>query len=120
MSAKVWGFETGVPYYWKRTGEWKVEDKQRWWEIYIVFDGYNGTLGAWFKMLWRYNGNPENIRTEIHTWSRYKTGMMVNEILEQQAIRDTECVYDSEGNLIGFTQGVTHENLVNTPNVLGC
>jgi len=59
--------EFGKEYYWKRTTGWDWFGTPRWWEIFIILDGLNGSGGYWLRENWRWNGSLQNIRTEVRT-----------------------------------------------------
>lgn len=59
--------EIGQIYYWKRTDGWDWFGTRRWWEVFVTIDGLNGSGGYWLKEHWRWNGDSEDVRTELRT-----------------------------------------------------
>lgn len=59
-----------VEFYWKRTGSWNwIDGTERWWEIFVRVEGFNGCGGYWVTEIWRWNGNPQNVREQVRNLS---------------------------------------------------
>jgi hypothetical protein len=51
------GIETGRDYYWKRSEGWTwLDGRERWWEYFVEFSGFNGVGGVWCTEKSRWNG----------------------------------------------------------------
>ena len=71
------GLETGIRYFWKRTGSWKwLDGRERWWEVDIKFDGFNGAGGVWLTEYWHWNGSAEILRVQPRTLD-YETSKQI-------------------------------------------
>ena len=61
--------ELGKEYYIGKSNGWDWFGTHRWWEIFVIIDGFNGSGGYWLRERWRWNGSSQNIREEIKTLS---------------------------------------------------
>ena len=50
-----------------RSGSWEWNGRERWLEIEIEVNGYNGRLGYWVTKRWRWNNSEQILRTDILT-----------------------------------------------------
>ena len=72
--------ETGREYFWKRTEGWDWFGIQRWWEVFIRIDGFNGGGGLWIEELWRWNGSLETLQRQPRTLSLEDSQKLIAEI----------------------------------------
>ncbi len=48
MPIKIEDIQDGVEYLWRRTDGWDWFGEERWWEIFVMFNGRNGPVAhAW-------------------------------------------------------------------------
>ncbi len=74
------GIETGKEYYWKRSAGWQWNDRERWWEVFVEFDGLNGAGGAWLREKWRWNGSQQTIYNQPRSLSYQETAEIIEQI----------------------------------------
>lgn len=67
-------------HYWRRTEGWDWFGTQHWWEVFIVFHGFNGTGGANIEERWRWNGSSENLRKEYRNLTLDETRQLLSEL----------------------------------------
>jgi len=71
----------GEEYYWKRSDGWGWNGRERYWEIFVVFaNGMNGGGGACITELWRWNGDPQNIREDPRNLTLVQTRELIQEL----------------------------------------
>ena len=78
--------EIGREYFWKRTNGWDWFGERRWWEVFVIASGLNGSGGYWLTELWRQNNSREVIRENVRTLSAEESSALERAVFEVEEV----------------------------------
>ena len=86
-------------YYIGKSKSWAwIDSKERWWEIFVIIDGFNGVGGFWLRKRWRWNNSSQIMSEEVLTLSNKESIKIV------QKIKDNMAYEREEQNVEGFNR----------------
>ena len=91
MSRPERKIEIGKEYYIGRSKGWDWFGTKRWWDYYVILDGWNGSGGYWLRQLSGWNGGKKDHFTEIKTLSYEESRELDKKILANWNAEKKQC-----------------------------